>query len=95
MAKKTKRISGGAKGSSADSSVDEMRADVTWRHVGLLSAFAILLVVSIFTVMIPELTDDGAAEEADAAGTVTVETAAPASDTSPAATAPSASAHTP
>ena len=80
MAKRPKRIT--------DTTLNEARVDVTWRHVGLLSAFAVLLVISIFTVMIPELTDDGADEEADAAGTVTTETPPP-SDT---ATAP---AHTP
>lgn len=65
MAKKPKRIT--------DTTLNEARTDVTWRNVGLLSAFAILLVISIFTVMIPELTDDGADEEADAVGTSTTE----------------------
>jgi hypothetical protein len=50
--------------------------------------FAILLVVSIFTVMIPELTDDGEGDEADAAGAVTTDEApadapAPATPTAP------------
>ncbi len=60
MAKKPKRIT--------DAVEREPRQDVTWRNAGLLTAFALLLVVSIFTVMVPELTDDGADEEADAAG---------------------------
>jgi hypothetical protein len=83
MAKKPKRIT--------DAVQNEPRADVTWRHVGLLSAFAVLLIVSVFTVLIPELTDDGSDEEADANGSVTAETP-PASAVPPAS---SASAHTP
>jgi hypothetical protein len=82
MAKKAKRIT--------DPEQNEARTDVTWRNVGLISAFAVLLVVSIFTVMIPELTDDGAEEEADAAGSVSEETP-PASDVP----ATSASPHSP
>ncbi len=83
MAKKLKRIT--------DPALNEARADVTWRNALLLSAFAVLLIVSIFTVMIPELTDDGADDEADAAGAITTEPP-PASAVPPAS---SASPHTP
>lgn len=69
MAKKTKRIT--------DIEQNEPRSEVTWRNAALLSAFAVLLIVAIVTVMIPELADDGAEDEADAAGSVTPE--APAS----------------
>jgi hypothetical protein len=68
MAKKTKRIT---------EPQNEPRTDVTWRNAILLSAFAILAIVSIFTVMIPELRDDGADDEADAAGSSTEPAAAP------------------
>ena len=77
MARKTKRIT---------DPENETRADVTWRHAILLSFFAVLAIVSIFTVMIPELRDDGAEDEADAVGAAAAESAPE---------PPSASAHTP
>jgi hypothetical protein len=79
MAKKPKRIT--------DTEINESRTDVTWRNALLLSAFGVLVVISVFTVMIPELTDDGADEEADAAGTASTEEA-PAPTTPPASAAP-------
>ena len=81
MAKKQKRIT--------DLEPNEPRTDVKWRYIGLISAFAILFVVSIFTVMIPELTDDGAEEEAEAAG-LPAEAAAPPATDVPVADAPPA-----
>jgi len=78
MAKKAKRIT---------EARNEPRTDPTWRNAILLSAFAVLAIVSIFTVMIPELRDDGAADEADAAGAST--------ESSPDVSEPSAAAHTP
>jgi len=84
MAKKPKRIT--------DPEQNEARTDPTWRYVALLSAFALLLVASIVTVMVPELSDDGAEDEADAAGAISTEASAPASGAPPAS---SASAHTP
>ncbi len=59
MAKKSKRITDEA---------SEPRASITVKNAVLWSGFLVLLVVSIFTVMIPELSDDGAEDEADAQG---------------------------
>jgi hypothetical protein len=46
----------------------EPRASITVKNAVLLSGFFVLLVLSIVTVMIPELSDDGAEDEADAQG---------------------------
>jgi hypothetical protein len=78
MAKKTKRIT---------DTPNEARVDPTWRHAILLSVFAVLAIVSIFTVMIPELRDDGAADEADAAGSSATDEPVPPSS-APAHSAP-------
>jgi hypothetical protein len=59
MAKKNKRITDEA---------NEPRASITVRNAVLWSGFLVLFVISIFTVMIPELSDDGAEDEADAQG---------------------------
>jgi hypothetical protein len=83
MAKKAKRIT---------DAPNEPRVDPTWRHAILLSVFAVLAIVSIFTVLIPELRDDGSADEADAAGSST-ETAGDVS--APSAPPHSAPAHAP
>jgi hypothetical protein len=45
---------------------NEPRTSITVRNAVLWSGFLVLFVVSIFTVMIPELSDDGAEDEADA-----------------------------
>jgi hypothetical protein len=59
MAKKPKRIT---------DEPNETRASITVRNAVLWSGFLVLFVASIFTVMLPELTDDGAEDEADAQG---------------------------
>jgi len=84
MAKKIKRIT---------DEIVEPRTDVTWRNALLLSAFGLLLIASVFTVMIPELTDDGADEEADAAG-ASAAIDAPVADPAPPAST-TASPHSP
>jgi hypothetical protein len=81
MAKKAKRITDDA---------TEPRAPITTRNVVLLVCFAILAIVSVVTVAIPEIRDDGSEEEADAAGSTddTAAHAAPADGTAAAAPTP-------
>lgn len=82
MAKKAKRIT--------DAVQNEPRTDLSWRHGLLWSVFGLLVIASIFTVLVPELTDDGAEEEAEARGTTEVVSDAPPASAAAAAPAPSA-----
>ena len=61
------------------------------KNAVLWSGFFVLLVISIVTVMMPELSDDGAEDEADAQGQ-TDEEASPSSDPASAGASPSPSA---
>lgn len=41
------------------------RESPRWRHIGLLVLFAVLVVVGVFTVLIPEIEDDNPEGSAD------------------------------
>ena len=79
MAKKSKRITDEAA---------EARAPITVKNAVLWSCFLVLFVASIFVVMIPELSDDGADDEADAQGQAEETSTDPGAVAPPAAPAP-------